>query len=1352
MSTSPILQAILHSLPPTEWPLVFSALRQDALLWASLQDPGCAPLLLAVPRQQAQDWSPANLALASLNRAISLDELKAQPLQPLEPGLRLQALRAYEAWPQPAPAIESSSEDMLPDGDSEDTSDEDTAGEDAGNVVTTATPTTTITLQQACLLALALRERLRLTGHWQELGAELNTRTPLSLDMWRAPLAILYGLTPEPIDLLRALLHPDRPPAEWALGVHALLCSPNRAETHLEQFQAAIQGTPFTPTQHLLLMRQVAEASPPLAEEIAGWLLNQGFLVDDPTPESALEACQQTILLAETQATAGDEAQALQSIEQARSISYRLQAEIESAWAYLSNRLDKKENVHPSVTQKVTDVLRKSVAALPHQPESVAILSETESFLSEVLLQDGDTNETHKWLEQLSQASTESGTEAQPPALYLQAARLAQQAGEADLCTNLLAKALTALEIPPAAAQPHSLKQRLQPVGQQYAHDLAELTQIASECGLKAIAHQAARLALTHTLPEPNVLVALGEALYDEKCPQEACPVFEMAVGLLPTHLEARRWLATSLEAQKAWEAALPHRGFTVSHLQSTHQLNSADLHALGHCARQAGQYPVAVKAGLQAIEFNPQDLTAHMLLADTYQQMGDYIASADHYRIVTRAAPANPAAWQGLAQLQLHLGQAKNAAETLRAAAQAIPENVDLHLSLGQILLTEQSLTPALASLQKAYELSHAAGCGEAHPAHDQAALLYGRTLAMLGQHERAREVFEEIYTNPNLDAALLPEVAQHYARALLAVGDPIRALQPLEAALQYQPDQPELHLVYARTLLSQHQDPAQAVQSLQKVLQAEPTSLEAQGWLAVGLDELGQSQSAFQVYQKSLETTLAKDPIWRARLSFGLGRTALQLGKPELALAALQEAVQIAPEQAAYQQQLADAFWAVKLPQNALQVARGVLQIDRDNADTLAWYSDQVLRSLQTTSSLARNHTGEAGDQPSATEAINVLCHALELKPRRADLYTRLARLQILSREPQQAAAALQEILSIDSLPLLLLQEAACLAEDAGSPRLAADLYRRAAQAIKETNAAAYREILLKLAETQTSAQNYHAALQTLRQAISNNPTDARAYLLQAQIFQSLEQPESVINSLESAILNVQQPADQIAVHTHLALALRQQGKYPAAYFHAAQAAELAALSPAPGTLSAQEIFVLAAELAQALLLGDVAQRWLAQAVAAESSSNDTSSPAFLLRLHSLNAELALERGISLHWLPISKPVCAPTRSILAWSQLRPAYCCARTILNMPRVPTSRWLKPCQTRKQSPRKYQRSSQKTIWRPPRRLQISPTGKKRWCMPARRRPPFRSTRRLRSTWPACTFRPRNTSTSAMNWM
>ena len=102
MQKNTVLQAVQQSLPPAEWPFVFEALRQDALLWSSLQDAERCARILEVSRTRVQDWSPASLALASLPHGVSLETLLAQPLQPLDPALRLGAARAYGLLSHPA--------------------------------------------------------------------------------------------------------------------------------------------------------------------------------------------------------------------------------------------------------------------------------------------------------------------------------------------------------------------------------------------------------------------------------------------------------------------------------------------------------------------------------------------------------------------------------------------------------------------------------------------------------------------------------------------------------------------------------------------------------------------------------------------------------------------------------------------------------------------------------------------------------------------------------------------------------------------------------------------------------------------------------------------------------------------------------------------------------------------------------------------------------------------------------------------------------------------------------------------------------------------------------------------------
>ena len=311
MQTNFVLQAVQESLPPDEWPFVFEALRQDPIIWTELQDPELCSRILAFTRVHVQDWSPASLALSNLAQGTSLELLKAQPSLPLDPGLSLHAIRALEMVTR-----ESDPHHNL-----------NTGNTDLDNEISVESPVDLLTLEQACYLALALRERFRSLGDWNELIKELESRTPEKPETWRTPLAILLGMIPEPVDMLQALIHPSQPMSNWELGIHAMLSNPNYPSAHLAQLQAVMHASDFSPTKSLILLRYLTALSPTLAQNTAAWLMQQEIFTQAPESKGVLEACQEAIQLAEIQSAAGAEAQALITLERARDISKRLQAD-----------------------------------------------------------------------------------------------------------------------------------------------------------------------------------------------------------------------------------------------------------------------------------------------------------------------------------------------------------------------------------------------------------------------------------------------------------------------------------------------------------------------------------------------------------------------------------------------------------------------------------------------------------------------------------------------------------------------------------------------------------------------------------------------------------------------------------------------------------------------------------------------------------------------------------------------------------------------------------------------------------------------------------------------------------------
>ena len=213
-----------------EWPWVLVALRQDKGVWEALEKTGLGEQAIESLPVKPEAWSPAALALLALGNPVTLEDLRRSPLRPLEEDLFHQASRVYEDW-----------------------------------MKTLQSPGS---LHDAGLLALTYREQYRLSGSWQETFRSVAS----GLSAVKTTLACLYGMLPEPVDLLRAMCQQE-PGNGWIdAAVHIFCCQPNPAAGQLETLYSLGGGLR---SQSVLELLQAAVASrPALAGSLASRLLD----------------------------------------------------------------------------------------------------------------------------------------------------------------------------------------------------------------------------------------------------------------------------------------------------------------------------------------------------------------------------------------------------------------------------------------------------------------------------------------------------------------------------------------------------------------------------------------------------------------------------------------------------------------------------------------------------------------------------------------------------------------------------------------------------------------------------------------------------------------------------------------------------------------------------------------------------------------------------------------------------------------------------------------------------------------------------------------------------------------------
>lgn len=1211
----PFIVAIKSSLPESSWPWVMAALRHDRLVWKALGDPAFSARALSELPSRPEAWSPAALALLSLEAAWPTESA------PFDMDLLIRARQEFSAFVNSSP--EKASQDNT-------------------------------SLESAALLALAMLERRRELHSWIWLPEDLQTNYidyPGRHAAWNTAMAILYGLTEDRIQLLQVLVNSTDQASIVALALHALLSQPTPAVEREKTLVTLMNSLSFPDDARLvsLLAAHLPSVCAKLARRLVKSLPDLSLVPLASDFEGQVHHISSLLWAAELHAIASQPAQAAALRSMAIDILRHLQGNLANSAC---------ESVfEASGPSAAVEAWRAALSGpLARSPVSVLLCH---------YLDGGRIDQARDLLGDLELPENS-------PALWLIQAHQAIRGGDQISARQAARRVLQSIT-PEILQGEGSAFSQVAPVPEELLPMIMHLADLLLSLSLAEEAVQATRLALALQPDRPTLLVTLGQSARQAGDLALAVQACHLAVALEPGEPSWRRELAMSLESSGDWPSALQERTTLLDTRFASSDENTwppaADWRALAKCAVHAGDPQRAILACQGALQKDPEDGLAQAILGEAYSELGDEIRAMESFRLATQQAPHQAEPWLDLAQAYHQAGQLAKVMETLSAASHAVPNEPSVHLALAETYLEKSSITQALASLRQAYDLvatpasiashRHARGLSSHVPERELrscVALRYGQVLFNLGHLAEARQVLEDAFqAHP-----AYPNLAYTFARTLLALNNPQAALAPLAVALRSEPVDPQPYLDYGKALLIVGSQPGEAVRALQSAQEfaalastprtenvadisatphlgttkndlagrtrplskafihlvpaADPVQIrvEIQTSLAEALEADGQYQAALQAYYRALDLTPLTDNARRDRLSLGLGRTALRLDQPEITIAALQECADTRHCNPVTWRLLAEAYAAIHLPEEAIQSARTAVDLAPDDVDTLAWFAERAI------------------DYGIQAESLPALTRAIQLDPARSDLVLRLAEIEASQGDKQAAQENYLKLLDTQNIdPELLYQAANGLLDLDDLPGAVACLERAL-----ESGTATPPWLLRALADAYRLSGKPESALEVLDRALQVEPDDANMYSSKAELLTLLDRPQAAQACLERA-LNLHPKDPQI--HLRLGSLLRSQGDLLQARFHAEQAA--VAASSDPTSEVAQTARVLAAELARALLIPDLALSWLEASWTPHESDQErqfdsldqprsVTSAIQSAASHCLAAELALDR----------------------------------------------------------------------------------------------------------------------------
>jgi tetratricopeptide (TPR) repeat protein len=1152
------IQELKRLLSPEDLPVVVSALRFDPLVWKQLDDPEIFHRAVEVAGSQPDLWNPAVLALIALEQDTPIDSLRSVPLKPLSADLRQQAVGAYEA--------------MLRD------------------------PKPPADLQKAGLLALALRERRRLTDSWQGLLSEIQGTASigkgLALDFWMAPLACLYGMASDPVYLLSALISTGSSAdlaAQARLILHALLSNPVSASEQVRILTALLSSQPAD-VQMAVLSALKDQAAPDVVNQLAA-ILNRSKGIADLIARSS----------GKTEKAAGG------SDPLARSISFQELADRQALAHFFltSNRLGELPNL-----------LESTKSALRRYQAEIALLE------AQAAARQDDHEAAIRSMQQAIDfvpSSTKARLELADEYLRLgrceeASAVLPSESGDPR---SLLARSLIAAseeKIPQARDYAQTAVKNAGALSRDARHQLVDQL---NRLGLYAEAGQVASAAAGHFPADRQFFDQLTRAQIGSQNVQEAVKTAQLAAVLSPDDPAVHRLAADAYEAASDWDHCLGERRQVIA-LSPAPKM--ADFHAHAASALQANRPEEAIQVCQQVLRQAPEDGLAHTYLGEAALKNRDLQMAMDEFAQATLLLPDQSQAWLGLSQAYKTAGERQKSIETLRSAAQAAPHNPEILLALGQACLEEGSPTEALPALRRAAAIA---------PHSPELSLQLGKTLYNLGRLAEARQVLDRSRNYwPNH-----PGLALAMGKTQLGLGEIASALQALEIALQGSPTDPEPYMLYAQSILDLSRatppigfptaqkpttvDISLARKALAKSLELDPDNFEARVLMGEAQAAGGMLEDALNTYLELSEMDQARDPRWNSRIHLGMGRVALSLGQMETAIAALQEAVQANPEDLEINQVLAEAYQAAHLPEEASVQARTALGMAPHNVENLIWYAGMSLQMKE------------------ELEAVNILQHAIDVAPQRADLRLTLARLQMQLKDNPSARKTLKEILSVEQTSAEEMSQAAGLFSELGETPLAIASLEKSIALSAQPSA----ELWAKLAKLQDEAGDPTAALESVQTALEIRPFDAGLHYLHGELLAGQGRSQAALSCFEQSLDLVEKTADAKWVHQpqglrpeplklRIAGFLRDTGDTRAAL---ARSREVVVSNP-----KSVDARLLAADLASSLLDHDLAlelaslpDETMPEAAPTGEAKTIDVDPLAQAKLLTLRAEMHMERN---------------------------------------------------------------------------------------------------------------------------
>jgi tetratricopeptide (TPR) repeat protein len=1077
-------------------------LKHDPIVWESIQKSRYIEKI-QVGLNNVDDWSPANLGLLLINFALSVKDIQKLNSPALDDLLCDRAMNLLN-------------------------------GVRLGNKIND--------LEEAIFIALAIREKLALGDSWLSIRREFFGN---NLDQLNCVFACLYGLVEDSYGFLEEFISVDNSLENHLLLLHTILSNPIDIDQKVSLLTRLFTRKPpndlLSPLDFIKFIQHLSLLSPVLAAKLSNNLIDHLNTI----PNKEFSRNNEII-------------NNLQNLEiQLLSAELRnLTNNPDSSHKHLNIAFNALVNVMMDLVSKLQNLKLDHVSPQDKEDEEIFLdnkflieaLSAQQKLANHRLLK---TNLLLSFVENKQYIEAENffrTNEGHFQSEFINNFVLAiNELNRGDQNQSTIYSRIAVDEI---------LKNEVDFINHLTKHSeslIFPFLELLMNLELFQDAIIVARKAISYRKSDVKLHAIVGEASFADFKPDEAADAFYNAMLLKPEDLDIRRRLSTCLEEIGIWSEAYSERKHIFEEIRKTgSKLDIVDLHKLTECAINLGYFDEVIELSEKAILVDDEHGYSYSLIGKALNAKGEIDAASKQFEKGIQLSPQIPGTWISLADAQQNAKNIKGAIETLQAAYQAIPTSIEIHIALGEMQLSQNAITEALTTLKRGAEID---------PKNTQIGLMLGTTLQLLGHLEDSEQILEAAHLrSPNHTG-----VAYAYAKVLLQLGKKRKAIPKLKIVVKSDPNSIEPFLEYAETVLSSRAisdsqySSDEILNALHKALELDPTNPIAHALLGETLTLKEDFMAAKKAYQVALESDLVEKEEWFARLSLGMGRVALALGQEDVALASLQEALNVDPNNSLIHRALCEVYLAVNLPENALQSARAALNLAIDDVDTLAWYADQMLLlsnlDVNQGSQLPYNEL----QKQIQSEALNALHQANQIAPMRADLMVKLGEIQSILGEIESAIITINSLIANEHATVNDLTNAAELLSELGDNCGAIACLEKAYSKEREQSTNSASMLLINLARLYQIDGDNESAMQTLNRALENNSSFAPIYYAKASLLLELNNEDDSLSCVLEGLEKTSDERTQIQLHILAGHVLRRRGELKPALDHAQEGLSL-------------------------------------------------------------------------------------------------------------------------------------------------------------------------------------------------